>query len=176
MKANTSQNTFMHHLTSPLFILVALFLSFLLLSISYLPIIWFPWLMYLTKGDLKRSKLSSQWLLLSMSDIFVFTGTDYTFMYNMSAASGLIIAPICGLLVDYKIARGEFNRIVCVSPMVVFWVLCRLSTETVEYLHSAEFDLDFHSDSLHCLHVSIRQCRVDGHGDHALFTCYAGCW
>lgn len=111
-----------------------------------------------------------------MSDIFIFTGTAYTFMYNMSAALGLIIAPVCGLLVDYKIARGKFNRIVCGLPMVVFWVFYRLSTETVEYLHSAEFDLDSHCDSLHCLHVSIHQCRVGGHGDHALFTYHAGCW
>lgn len=57
MKANGSHNTFIHHLTSPLFILVALFLSFLLLSIAYLPITWFPWLMYLTKDDVQRSKL-----------------------------------------------------------------------------------------------------------------------
>ena len=54
--ANDSENTLMHHLTSPMFIMVTLFLSFLLLSVSFLPVTWFPWLMYLTDKDLLRSR------------------------------------------------------------------------------------------------------------------------
>jgi hypothetical protein len=52
----TSQDTLTRHLTNPLFGLVTLFLSFLLLTISFLPVVWFPWVMYLTGNNLELSK------------------------------------------------------------------------------------------------------------------------
>ena len=55
VKTITSQDTLARHLTNPLFIVVTLFLSFLLLTISFLPITWYTWLLHLTK-DIKRGK------------------------------------------------------------------------------------------------------------------------
>ena len=51
-----SQDTLAQHLTNPLFVVVTLFLSCLLLTISFLPVIWFPWIMHLTGNDIDRSK------------------------------------------------------------------------------------------------------------------------
>ncbi len=56
MKTITSQDTLTRHLTNPLFVLVTLFLSCLILTVSFLPIIWFPWLKHLTNNDLTISK------------------------------------------------------------------------------------------------------------------------
>lgn len=56
VKVITSTDKLGRHLSNPLFILVTLFLSCLILIISFLPIIWFPWLMYLTGNNLALSK------------------------------------------------------------------------------------------------------------------------
>jgi hypothetical protein len=58
IKTITSQDTLARHLTNPLFIVVTLFLSCLLLTIAFLSVVWFPWLMYLTENNLKLSKLN----------------------------------------------------------------------------------------------------------------------
>jgi len=36
-----------------------------------------------------------------------FLANDYTFAYNLSAACGIIVAPVCGLIIDYRAYRGE---------------------------------------------------------------------
>ena len=82
------RDSLVRHVKDPLFIVVTLFLSFLLLAIGYLPVTWFPWLMYLTGGDVKQSN-------------------RYTLWYNMSAILGFIIAPACGWIIDYKANRGN---------------------------------------------------------------------
>ena len=56
VKTVTTQDTLIRHLKNPLFIIVTLFLSCLLLTVAFLPVIWFPWLMYLTKNNLDSSK------------------------------------------------------------------------------------------------------------------------
>jgi hypothetical protein len=58
VKTIVSQDTLTQHLTNPLFVCVTLFLSCLLLTVSFLPVIWFPWLMHLTGQNLKLSKLN----------------------------------------------------------------------------------------------------------------------
>ena len=83
-----SRDSLARHVKDPLFIVVTLFLSFLLLAIGYLPVTWFPWLMYLTGNDVRRSD-------------------QYTFWYNMSAVLGFLIAPACGWIIDYKANRGN---------------------------------------------------------------------
>ncbi len=62
----TSQDTLTRHLTNPLFVVVTLFLSFLLLTISFLPVVWFPWVMYLTGDNLKLSKSNQRRRRFSM--------------------------------------------------------------------------------------------------------------
>lgn len=47
-----------HYLTSPLYILVVLFLSFLLLTGIFLSVTWYPWVYYITNRDTLLSKLS----------------------------------------------------------------------------------------------------------------------
>jgi hypothetical protein len=56
VKTITSQDTLIQHLKNPLFILVTLFLSCLILTVSFLPVIWFPWLKHLTGHNLDLSK------------------------------------------------------------------------------------------------------------------------
>jgi hypothetical protein len=55
VKTVTTQDTLTRHLKNPLFILVTLFLSCLILTVSFLPVIWFPWLKHLTNNDIKLS-------------------------------------------------------------------------------------------------------------------------
>lgn len=47
-----------HYLTSPLYILVVLFLSILLLPGIFLSVTWYPWVFYITKQDILLSKSS----------------------------------------------------------------------------------------------------------------------
>jgi hypothetical protein len=35
-----------------------------------------------------------------------FLANHYTFLYNMSAAFGIIFAPLCGFILDYKAYHG----------------------------------------------------------------------
>lgn len=108
VKVITSSDSLGRHLTNPLFILVTLFLSCLILIISYLPIIWFPWLSYLTGNDLPSSKH-----IRSVKQGFErnLSANYYTFLYNMSAVFGIVFAPICGLILDYKAYRGSLNKL-----------------------------------------------------------------
>jgi hypothetical protein len=36
----------------------------------------------------------------------LFLATHYTFLYNMSAAFGILVAPLCGIILDYKAYHG----------------------------------------------------------------------
>lgn len=56
VKTTVSQDTLARHLTNPLFVVITLFLSCLLLTISFLPVVWYPWVLYLTGKDLIISK------------------------------------------------------------------------------------------------------------------------
>jgi hypothetical protein len=47
-----------HYLTSPLYILMVLFLSILLLPGIFLAVTWYPWVYHITKQDTILSKLS----------------------------------------------------------------------------------------------------------------------
>lgn len=38
-----------------------------------------------------------------------FSADWYTFLYNMSAALGIVFAPLCGLILDYKAYQGLLN-------------------------------------------------------------------
>lgn len=56
IQITSSQETLIQYLLNPLFIFLTLFLSFLLLAVSYLPTIWFPWILYLTGKNLELSE------------------------------------------------------------------------------------------------------------------------
>jgi hypothetical protein len=41
-----------------------------------------------------------------LNEIIYFIANHYTFLYNLTGAFGIIIAPLCGFLIDYKAYRG----------------------------------------------------------------------
>lgn len=43
---------------------------------------------------------------LNFNIYFFFKANRYTFFFNMSAILCIFIAPICGLIIDYKVNRG----------------------------------------------------------------------
>jgi hypothetical protein len=53
VEINSSQDSLARHLTNPLFVVVTLFLSCLLLTVAFLPVVWFPWIMHLTGHNLE---------------------------------------------------------------------------------------------------------------------------
>ena len=53
------------HLTSPLYILVVLYLSVLLMPSIFLAVTWYPWVYYITNEDVELSKLIRRYFLLS---------------------------------------------------------------------------------------------------------------
>ncbi len=53
VEISPSQDTLARHLTNPLFVVVTLFLSCFLLTVAFLPVVWFPWIMHLTNNNLK---------------------------------------------------------------------------------------------------------------------------
>lgn len=44
------------HLTSPIYILIVLFLSILFTSVGLLSIIWYPWVLYIVGDDVDSGK------------------------------------------------------------------------------------------------------------------------
>ncbi|CAF4738530.1 unnamed protein product [Rotaria sp. Silwood1] len=101
---NTSEDSLAQYLTNPIFVVVTLFLSCLLLTVAYLPVIWFPWVMHLTGYNLNLAN-------------------HFTFLFNMSAILCIFIAPICGLIIDYKAARGYSQRILNISILqTISWL------------------------------------------------------
>lgn len=100
-----AQDSLARHLTNPLFVVVTLFLSCLLLTVAFLPVVWFPWIMHLTNNDLKLAN-------------------RYTFSYNMSALLALFVAPICGLVIDFRANRSYSQRILNLSIIqTLTWLL-----------------------------------------------------
>ncbi|CAF3301702.1 unnamed protein product [Rotaria socialis] len=93
-----SEDSLVRHLTNPIFIVVTCFLGCLLLTVSYLPVVWFPWVMYLTGFNLKLAN-------------------RFTSMYNMSTVLSIFISPIFGFMIDYKVQRGYSQRLLNVSVL-----------------------------------------------------------
>jgi len=58
VEISSSQDSLASHLTNPLFVVVTFFLSCLLLTVAYLPVAWFPWVMYLTGLNLELGRYS----------------------------------------------------------------------------------------------------------------------
>ncbi|CAF1004096.1 unnamed protein product [Rotaria magnacalcarata] len=106
VKTITNDDTLIKHLTSPLFIVVTLFLSSLLLTVSFLPIVWPAWISYLTGSNSESI-------------------TSYTFWFNMLAGLGIFIAPLCGFIVDFKAYRGYPQKMFNISILqTITWIGC----------------------------------------------------
>ncbi|CAF1279841.1 unnamed protein product [Adineta ricciae] len=81
-----------NHLLSPLYILVVLFLSVLLLPSVLLSVIWYPWVHYITNQD---TVLANQ----------------YTFAFNVSTLSALAICPINGFILGRNAMKNRKQQL-----------------------------------------------------------------
>lgn len=95
--------TVWQHLKNPLYILVILFLSILLLPSVFLSVIWQPWIKYITEQDTAagtanhRSARFGEFLLVD----------KYTFAYTLSTISAIGICPLNGYLLGFRAERSE---------------------------------------------------------------------
>ncbi|CAF1345216.1 unnamed protein product [Rotaria sordida] len=94
-----------YYLTSPLYILVVLFLSILLLPGIFLSVTWYPWVYYITQ---QNTILSNK----------------YTFAYNLSTIAAIAICPLNGFLLGFKADKSKRNKLFNISLMqTISWLL-----------------------------------------------------
>ncbi|CAF1117414.1 unnamed protein product [Adineta steineri] len=94
-----------HYLTSPLYLLVVLFLSILLLPGIFLAVTWYPWVYYITQQD----------TLLT---------NKYTFIFNLSTISAIIICPLNGFLLGFKADKNKKQKLFNISLMqTISWII-----------------------------------------------------
>ncbi|UJR11903.1 hypothetical protein I4U23_016081 [Adineta vaga] len=79
----TNEMTIWKTLRNPLYILIVLFLSVLIIPTVFLSVIWEPFIRFITKENESLSK-------------------NYTFIYNISTLSAIVICPINGYLLGFK--------------------------------------------------------------------------
>lgn len=121
------------HLTSPLYILVVLYLSILLIPIDLLSITWYPRVYYLTnqsisagicilprnnltlafnivpvgkKTDILSSVLHS--LMSHLSSCSVLADT-FANAFNFSILVGIVICPVTGLVLGFRASRSKWS-------------------------------------------------------------------
>ncbi|CAF0837946.1 unnamed protein product [Rotaria sordida] len=93
------------HLLSPVYILVVLYLSFLLLPSVFLPVTWFPWVMHITKDN---EPLSNK----------------YTLIFNLCTTAALVICPSSGFLLDFRARNNSKQRIFNIALMqTITWFM-----------------------------------------------------
>ncbi|CAF2651537.1 unnamed protein product [Rotaria sp. Silwood2] len=94
-----------HHLTSPLYLLLVLFLSILLLPGIFLAVTWYPWVYYITKQD----KILTN---------------KYTFAFNLSTVSAILICPVNGFLLGFKADKSKKQKLFNISVMqTISWLI-----------------------------------------------------
>ncbi|CAF1222983.1 unnamed protein product [Rotaria sordida] len=94
-----------HHLTSPLYLLVVLFLSILLLPGIFLAVTWYPWVYYITKQDTVLTN-------------------KYTFAFNLSTISAILICPVNGFLLGFKADKSKKQKLLNISIMqTISWLI-----------------------------------------------------
>ncbi|CAF0909863.1 unnamed protein product [Rotaria sp. Silwood1] len=90
------------HLTNPLYILVVLYLSFLLMPNILLSVTWYPWVYYINHND------------KTISD-------KYTFAFNMASLSHIALCPIVGFLLSFRASRSTFPSAYIGRLIGVMW-------------------------------------------------------
>lgn len=98
-----------HYLTSPLYILVVLFLSILLLPGIFLSVTWYPWVEYITNDtDLSIGRYD---LYLKNIERFSFflVANRYTFAFNLAPIAAIIICPLNGFLLGFKADKSKLQ-------------------------------------------------------------------
>jgi len=104
-----NENHFSKYLLNPLYILVVLFLSIVLISTVFLSVFWEPLITFLTKEDLSLGiyfiKCENVEFIYRLK-LFLL-GNKYTFVYNVSTISAILICPINGYLLGFKAHKSK---------------------------------------------------------------------
>ena len=80
----------------------------------------------------------------------------YTNLYNISAVLSLVIAPVCGYIIDYQVHRGMGDALLCVKNRFVS--SDRLHAKALQSFHSANIHLDHHHHSLPGVYAPVVSC------------------
>ncbi|CAF0855764.1 unnamed protein product [Didymodactylos carnosus] len=93
------------HLTSPLYILVVLFLSILLIPSTFLSVTWYPWVFYITNQNIKLAN-------------------QYTFAFNLVSIFAILICPFNGFMLGFRADRSHKQKLLNISLMqTISWIL-----------------------------------------------------
>lgn len=108
----SSPKKFYSFLSNRFYLLIVFYLSFVLLSTVYLSVMWDPTILFLTKQNR-------------------FQADQWTFIYNLSSLSSLLICPFVGFLLGLKTKQNEKRRLLnlcCVETMswIFNLILCLL--------------------------------------------------
>ncbi|CAF1294440.1 unnamed protein product, partial [Adineta steineri] len=100
-----NENNLWKNLLNPLYLLVVLFLSILLIPSVLLSVIWEPLITFITNHD------------DTLAD-------KYTFAYNISTISAIIICPINGYLLGYKSDKNKKQKLLNIFLVeTISWLL-----------------------------------------------------
>ncbi|CAF1363219.1 unnamed protein product [Adineta steineri] len=100
-----NENNLWKNLLNPLYLLVVLFLSILLIPSVLLSVIWEPLITFITNHD------------DTLAD-------KYTFAYNISTISAIIICPINGYLLSYKSDKNKKQKLLNIFLVeTISWLL-----------------------------------------------------
>ncbi|CAF1581494.1 unnamed protein product [Adineta ricciae] len=92
-------------LRDPLYISVVLFLSVLIIPTVFLSVVWQPLIQFITN----QNKSSSR---------------SYTFAYNISTLSAIVICPVNGYLLGFKADRSQKQKLLNISIVeTISWLL-----------------------------------------------------
>ncbi|CAF1305896.1 unnamed protein product [Rotaria sordida] len=99
------RSSFWEHFRSPLYILVVLFLSILLIPSVFLAVVWEPSITFITGEDKSLAN-------------------KYTFAYNVSTLFSIIICPINGFLLGFKADKSKKQKLLNISLVqTISWLL-----------------------------------------------------
>jgi hypothetical protein len=94
----------------------------------------------------------------------------------MSSVFGILIAPLCGWILDYKVNRGLYKVYFLCNFILLFFFLSRLFAKNVESFYYTNNYLVNDINTLYCLYVSINRCCYSGDSNFHLFTYNARNW
>ncbi|UJR13126.1 hypothetical protein I4U23_000150 [Adineta vaga] len=96
---------FWKYITNPLYILVVLYLSILLMPNILLSVTWYPWIYYINHND----KIISD---------------KYTFAFNMASLSQIILCPIVGFLLAFRSEQNQKQKLLNAAIIqTLAWIL-----------------------------------------------------
>ena len=101
------QKPFWKYLVDPFYILIVLFLSFVILPTVFLAVVWKPSITWMVHGDAIRGEIDSFQSLSPSVPPSTSSADRYTFAYNVSSISSVLICPLTGYILGYKSDRSN---------------------------------------------------------------------